>query len=108
SGFLRLNLTESGIQDPEPVEGDAGIPRVKNLSFSDIRVNCGTLVDAALTSPMKPVDGFTLTNVTGTCTTGMNLANITNAKLRDIKVTGITGPLLKANNVQGTGVKELQ
>jgi len=108
AGFLRLNLLDSGIQDPEPVEGDAGIPRVRNLRFSDIRVNCGTLIDAASISPMKPVDGFTLSKVTGTCTTGMNLANITNAKLRDIKVTGISGPLLKTSNVQGSGLKELQ
>jgi polygalacturonase len=107
-GFLRLNLLDSGIQDPEPVLGDAGIPRVRNLSFNNVVVNCGTLVDARSISPMKPVDGFTLTNVTGSCTAGMTLANINAAKVSNIKVSGVTGPLLKTTNVQGTGLKDLQ
>jgi polygalacturonase len=107
AGFLRLNLLDSGLQDPEPVQGEAGIPLVRNLSFTNVKVNCGTLVDAASISPMKPVQGLTLTNISGTCTAGMNLANITNVTLRDIKVTGVTGPLLKATNVQGTGLDEL-
>ena len=33
-GFLRVNLLNSGIQDPEPVPGDEGIPFAKNFSFA--------------------------------------------------------------------------
>jgi polygalacturonase len=45
-GFLRVNLLSSGIQDPEPVAGDEGIPTAKNYRFSNVRVKCGTLAAA--------------------------------------------------------------
>jgi polygalacturonase len=105
-GFLRLNLAGSGIKDAEPVTGDEGIPRTRNFSFSDVKVNCGTLVDAAQTSPEKPVNGFSLAKVSGTCAKAITLANMTNAVLRDIRVTGYTGPFLTQTNVQGAGLEE--
>ena len=78
-GFLRVNLLSSGIQDPEPVPGDEGIPSAKNFRFSDVKVNCGTLVEAASISPAKPVDGFSIANVRGQCKKAMTLANISGA-----------------------------
>jgi polygalacturonase len=104
-GFLRINLLNSGIQDPEPVPGDEGIPTAKNYRFSDVRVNCVTLVDAKSISPAKPLNGLIIANVTGTCTNGISLANVTGVELRDIKVTGFTEPLLKTNNVTGSGLE---
>jgi polygalacturonase len=104
-GFLRINLLNSGIQDPEPVPGDEGIPTAKNYRFSDVRVNCSTLVDARSISPVKPLNGLIIANVTGTCTNGISLANITGIELRDIKVTGFADPLLKTNNVTGSGLE---
>jgi polygalacturonase len=106
NGFLRLNLTGSGIRDAEPVPGDEGIPRTRNFSFKNIRVNCGTLVDAYRTSPVKPVNGFSLINITGTCQKGITLANMTNVVLQDIKVTGFEGPFLTQTNVQGVGLEK--
>ena len=104
-GFLRLNLTGSGIKDAEPVPGDEGIPRAGNFSFSDVKVDCGTLVDAGATSPVKPIDGFSLVNVSGKCQKAIILANMTNAVLRDIQVTGYEGPFLTQTNVSGTGLE---
>ena len=104
AGFLRLNLTGSGIKDAEPVAGDEGIPRAGNFSFKDVQVNCGTLVDAVQTSPVKPVNGFSLVEVRGTCTKAITLANMTNAVLRDIQVTGYAGPFLTQTHVQGLGL----
>lgn len=104
-GFLRFNLLGSGIQDPVPVPGLEGIPTVKNFHFSNIRVqDVPLLVDGTAVHPDKPLDGFTLSNVTGTCSKGIALANIKNAKLSDIKVKGYTGPLLSINNVTGKGL----
>jgi len=103
-GFLRVNLLNSGIQDPEPVPGDEGIPSAKNFSFSDVKVHCGALVDACAISPVKPVNGFSLTNVSGDCTKGIALANITGAELHDISVTGYAGALITQTNVQGSGL----
>jgi polygalacturonase len=105
-GFLRVNLLNSGIQDPEPVHGDEGIPQAGNFSFTGVKVNCGTLVDATRISPQKPINGFSLMNISGTCKKAIALAHITHAELRDIHVTGYTGPFLAQTNVQGVGLKE--
>ncbi len=105
-GFLRVNLLNSGIQDPEPVPGNGGIPQAGNFSFTDVKADCGTLVDATRISPAKPINGFSLVNISGTCTKAIALANITNAVLRDIHVTGYTGPFLTQTNVQGVGLEE--
>ncbi|HWI91369.1 MAG TPA: glycoside hydrolase family 28 protein [Flavisolibacter sp.] len=103
-GFLRFNILGSGLQDENPVPGDEGIPTIKNFSFSDVRVNgVPVLVDGSAIHPNKPLQGFTLTNVSGTCKKGIVLANIKNAKLKDVKVTGYEGPLLSIYNVEGRG-----
>jgi polygalacturonase len=94
AGFLRINLLDSGLQDPEPVPGDEGIPSAANFSFTNLKVNCGTFVDAVSISPVKPVRGFSIDNVTGTCTKGLSLANITGERLRNIRLSGYTGELV--------------
>jgi polygalacturonase len=105
-GFLSLNILASGIQDPAPVPGDEGIPAVRNFRFSDVRVkDCPVLVDGTRIHPRKPLDGFALVNVTGTCAKGISLANVEKAELRDIRVTGYSGPLIGIHNVSGTGIE---
>ena len=103
--FLRFNLLSSGKQDPEPVPGDEGIPVCRNVSLSDVRLaNCGGIVDAKDIPPTRPVEGFSLKNVTGTARTGMTLAHFKDVRLNDIKVTGVTGPMLKTQDVTGAGL----
>jgi polygalacturonase len=104
-GFLRFNLSGSGLQDQVPVPGDEGIPTVKNFKFTNIKVtNIPVLVDGTGLHPNKPLDGFVLRNITGTCQKGISLANIKNAKLSNISVTGFSGPLLITYNVTGSGL----
>jgi hypothetical protein len=50
--------------------------------------DCPVLVDAVNIHPDKPLDGFSLVNVTGTCAKGISLANVKHAEIRDINVTG--------------------
>ncbi len=104
-GFLHINLTGSGIKDVEPVPGDEGIPAARNFSFQGVKVDCGTLVDAVQTSPVKPINGFSLVDVKGTCQKAITLANLTQAVLQDIRVTGYAGPFLTQTNVQGIGLE---
>jgi polygalacturonase len=105
-GFLRLNLLSSGIQDPDPVPGEEGIPTAKNFRFTNIHVDhVPVLVDATSIHPHKPLDGLTLADITGTCDKGIALANVKDATLRNINVTGYSGPLLSIANVTGTGLK---
>jgi len=104
-GFLRLNNLNSGKQDEFPVPGDAGIPLFSEFHFSDIRVtDMPVLVQATEIHPRKPLVGFSLTNVSGTCEKGISLANMKNVVIRNVKVTGFDGPLLSISNVTGVGL----
>ncbi len=105
-GFLRFNILNSGIQDEFPVPGDEGIPAIKNFRFSNVRVkDCPLLVDGTGIHPHKPLDGFLLANVSGTCARGIQLANVKNAEIRKVELSGLTGPLLGINNVTGKGLE---
>ncbi len=104
-GFLRINMLSSGIQDQGPVPGTIGIPTARNLRFSNIKVtDCPVLVTATEIHPDKPLNGFIFENVTGTCAKGISLANMRNVVIRNIHVTGLTGPLLQTCNVHGIGL----
>ena len=105
-GFLSLNLIGSGIQDQDPVPGAQGIPAVRNLRFSNVRVkDCPQLVDGIRVHPDRPLDGFSLTNVTGDCRKGITLANVSKAEIRNVKVSGFSGPLISVHNVNGKGLE---
>lgn len=124
-GFLRFNILNSGVEDkPNLVPGDAGIPTIRNFHFSNIKVTDEpVLVDGVGIDPKKPLEGFSLTNVTGTCGTmppagerprGFSdkipamiaLANIHHAVLSgiNVKVTDYKGPMLATSNVTGSGL----
>jgi len=104
-GFLRLNNLNSGKQDEFSIAGDAGIPTFRNFQFRNVHVmDLPTLVSAVEIHPNKPLDGFVLENVTGTCKKGISLANMKGVRLSGIKVTGFDGPLLSVYNVSGAGV----
>jgi len=105
-GFLQITNTATGKDDGvADVIGEAGIPLFKNFRFSNIRVtDVPMLVDATRITPLKPLDGLTLENITGTCKKGMELAYVKNVHLEGIKVTGFAGPLLATAEVTGTGL----
>jgi len=62
----------------------------------------------AMAAPQKPLAGFSLVNVTGTCMNGISLANITGATLKNIQVTGYLGSLITQTNVQGRGLESVK
>ncbi|HKQ85537.1 MAG TPA: glycosyl hydrolase family 28-related protein [Candidatus Acidoferrales bacterium] len=104
-GFLRIDVLTPGIQDEYPVPGLDGIPAVKNFRFSNIRVtDVPVLVQATGIAPQKPLDGFTLSNITGTCEKGIFLANAKDVKFSNIAVKGYEGALLNLYDVTGTGL----
>jgi polygalacturonase len=104
--FIGIDLLKKGIQANDPVPGDAEKwTRMSNISFNHIRVNNVAELVAGKNIPAEqPVDGFTITDVTGTCNRGLTLANMTHAKLAGIKLTGIQGPLVTVENVTGEGL----
>jgi polygalacturonase len=105
-GFLQIGDLTVGKSDGDAsVPGLAGVPELRNFRFSNIRVtDVPVLVDAVKIDPRKPLEGLTLTNVTGTCRKGISLGNVKGAHLSGIKVTGFAGPLLSTANVTGTGL----
>jgi polygalacturonase len=105
--FVVIDLLKKGIQASEPVPGAVEKwARVHNISFNNIKVNnVGGLVTATNVPPERPMDGLSLSNITGTCSKAISLANMANVKLAGINVTGFRGPLLTTNNVQGTGLE---
>jgi polygalacturonase len=105
-GFLRLNNLNSGKQDEFPVPGDVGIPEFRNFRFSNIRVtDVPMLVQATEIHPRKPLVGFVLTDVAGTCGGGIALANIKDAEIHGVRVSGFKGPFLSIRNVTGIGLE---
>jgi len=82
-------------------------PRVQNLTFKNIRVqDVADLIDGRNVPPVRPIDGFTLADISGTCGRAISLANMTNVNLSKIRVTGFEGVLVTTNNVYGKGLDD--
>ena len=104
--FIGIDLMKKGIQATDPVPGDVEKwPRVQNISFKKIRVqDVAELIAGKDIPSARPLDGFTLADISGTCSRAISIANVTNANFSGIKVTGFTGSLVAAQNVQGNGL----
>ena len=106
--FVCIDLLKKGIQATDPVPGDVEKwPLVHNISFKNVSVqDIANLVDADNIPPDRPLDGFTLTDISGTCTRAISIANMTNVVFSKIQLTGFNGPLITAENVKGSGLGE--
>ena len=106
--FVGIDLMGKGIQATDPVTGDvAKWPLVKNISFKNIRVqDVRELVAGRDVSAVRPVEGFSLADVSGTCARGISIANMTKVSFAAIHVTGFSGPLVSAQNVTGSGLDD--
>jgi hypothetical protein len=104
--FLGFDLLKKGIQATDPVPGDIDKwPRVHNISFKNVSVqDVAELVDGTNIPSVRPLDGFTLSDITGTCGRAITIANMTNVIFSKIHVSGFEGPLVMAQNVKGTGL----
>jgi polygalacturonase len=107
-GFLRINLTVGGNTNTsdDPVEGLIGYPSAKNLRFSNVRLNqVAVVAEVTQIAPEKPVEGFTLSNISGTAAKGITMRHVRDAVLEGIKITGISGDLLAVDDVTGRGLE---
>jgi Glycosyl hydrolases family 28 len=105
AGFLRINILNSGLIGEDPVPGDDGIPTIRKFSFTNIKVDhVPILIDGTAIHPTKPLDGLTLANITGTCAKAISLANVKNADIKKIEISGFKGAFLSIANVTGTGL----
>lgn len=106
--FIGIDLIKKGIQASDPVPGETEKwSLVKNLSFKNIHVqDVAQIVDGTSIPSARPMDGFTLADITGSCTHGISLVNMTNVNLSGIHVTNYSGKLLALENVTGIGLNE--
>ncbi len=100
--FVGIDLVTKGIQATDPVPGDVEKwPLVKNIRFNHVKVsNVQALLVGKNVPPERPIDGFALSDITGTCGKGITLSNVLNAKFDGINVTGFSGALFTTNNIQ--------
>jgi polygalacturonase len=100
--FVGIDLVTKGIQATDPVPGEVEKwALVKNIRFNHVKVdNVQALVAGKNVPAERPINGFTLTGITGTCSKGITLSNVLNATLDGINVTGFSGALFTTNNVQ--------
>jgi polygalacturonase len=106
--FIGIDLLKKGIQATDPVPGDVEKwARVQNISFKKVRVQeVSDLVVGKDVPAGRPIDGFTLTDISGTCSRAISLANMTNVSLSKIRVSGFSGALVTTNNVHGFGLDD--
>ena len=106
--FIGIDLVTKGIEATEPVTGDDRWPRVKNIAFSNIKLdNVPIIIAGRNVAPERPLDGLTITDVTGTARQGFQLSNMTRVKLARI-TAAVPGALLTLTNVQGENLDEAQ
>jgi polygalacturonase len=106
--FIGIDLLKKGIQATDPVPGDVEKwARLQNFSFKKIRVqDVGELIAGTNIPAARPLDGLTLSEISGTCTRAISLANATNVNFSKIRVTGYDGALISASNVHGKGLDD--
>lgn len=106
AGFLRIDQTSAGIQDADPVPGLEGVPLFRNFHFENIRLqDAPVLLEATSIRADKLLDGLVLKDITGTCKKGIAIANARNVVLKNISVSGFSGPLVSTVNVTGRGLE---
>lgn len=106
--FVGIQLLDKGIPATDPITGDPDQwTQVAGIHFEHIRVdNVSFLLKAEEIPAARPVDGFTLTDVQGTCGRALDMANMRNVALSGIRVTNYHGRLLTADHVEGTGLSQ--
>jgi len=106
---LFLDLLNAGTATADPVTASPDKwTLLRNLSFRNINVNnAQTFISGDKVSPDRPIQGFTVANISGTCREGIILSNAEKASFGDIRFTGFTGNIAVLTNVSGTGIDTL-
>jgi polygalacturonase len=106
--FLHVALLDTGIQATDPVIGNPDQwTQISNVHFSNVHVeNISRLLLAEDIPADRPINGFSLNDVRGTCGRALNMANMTNVVLSSICLTNYQGPFLTQNHVHGTGLTD--
>lgn len=105
---VHFDLRNKGIAAFEEVQGPDAIPRVRNLTFTNIKTEARRFLWVTSISPDKPVENLNVSNVYGTCQEAISISNIRNLSLRNINLTGFTGDFIRMENVTGTNLEKIK
>jgi polygalacturonase len=83
--LLELETTYSHNPDAQGVPGPDGLTAFSHIAISDVTVHVAKLLNIHAT-PEKPLDGLTLTRITGACATGSEIHNVKNLALKEVHV----------------------
>jgi polygalacturonase len=90
--------------DKQGVPGKEGLTHFSSISVFDVKADSRRLVKIQGTIE-NPVDGISLSDITGSCKEGFIIRNAKNVALKNIKLEGFSGPRLLTENAQGTGLE---
>jgi polygalacturonase len=102
--LLNILTTYHANPDSQGVPGDAGLTNFSGIVISDVKAAGSKYLVRVEATPERPLDGLSLSNITGTCQQGFVIRNAKNVVLKDIKLDGIAGAPLYTENVQGSGL----
>jgi polygalacturonase len=96
---IHFDLQNKGIRAFEEVTGEDAYPRVKNLTFNNIKTQSPRLLRVTSISPQRPVENLTVSNVTGTAQVPIDIKNMKGVKLININLSGFEGEMVRSENV---------
>jgi hypothetical protein len=101
--LLELTASYGYNVDAQGISGLDGLTQFSNIRISDVKIAAKKLMTITGTTE-KPVNGISISHVTGVCKQGSAIQHATNVVMSDIHLDGISGAPYFTNNVAGTGL----
>jgi pectate lyase len=102
--LIEIDTNYGANPDKQGVPGKEGLTHLSGISVSDVKAGSRRLVKIQGTIE-NPVDGISLSEITGSCKEGFIIRNARNVALKNIKLEGFSGPPVLTENAQGTGLE---
>ena len=103
--LLEIDINYNSNPDSQGVPGPAGLTKFQNITIRNARIQGNKAVTVVATRE-NPVDGLTLSNISGTCVKAWVFTNVGNLALSNIHVTGFEKEFLDLDHTTGTGLEQ--
>jgi len=101
---LEIRTDYKANPDSQGIAGEAGLTWVNGIRLENLRLDGKGILDV-YGLPEKPVSDLIAVHITGTSPKPITLQNTRNVTLRDLHVTGFTGPLVTRETGAGDSKK---
>lgn len=103
--LLEIDTNYTFNSDSQGVAGPEGLTKFQNITINNAKIRCKKAVTVVAITE-NPVDGITLSNISGTCAQPWIFKNATNVTLKNNHVTGFDTVFLSLDNAKGIGLEE--